>query len=206
MEIEITSLPRVSFQKKLPQTTATLNRLFYINKACLRLLRKYTNEIYPNNVFAKVDKQHPVPASKKSETQIYVLNQGPSTSKNIPTAKIFMGSSSMEATTPTNPKKINMENLQLAECIGDVRSLLIQILSDDIPADIDLDGYETTMDILDECHITFLSCFQVFYPTSSLKWNCLCELLAQEEKVSLNLLEVFVKRRCILKEKKFLSG
>lgn len=130
---------------------------------------------------AKVDK-HPVPTNKKSETQIYVLNQGPSTSKNIPTSKFFMGSS-MEATTPTNPKKINMENLQLAECIGDVRSLLIQILSDDIPADIEPDGYETTMDILDECHTTFLSCFNVFYPTSTLKWNCLCELLAQEEKV-----------------------
>lgn len=178
-------------KKKLPQTTASLNRLFYINKACLRLLRKYTNEIYPNNVFAKVDKQYAVPANKKSETQIYVLNQGPSTSKNVPTAKFFMGSS-MEATTPTNPKKINMENLQLAECIGDVRSLLIQILSDDIPADIDLDGYETTMDILDECHTTFLSCFNVFYPTSSLKWNCLCELLAQEEKVDTDLNFVFI--------------
>lgn len=180
---------RLNFlQKKLPQTTASLNRLFYINKACLRLLRKYTNEIYPNNVFTKTDKPQTTTATaaanKKSETQIYVLNQAPSTSKNIPTTKFFMGSS-MEAATPTNPKKINMENLQLAECIGDVRSLLIQMLSDDIPSDIDIDGYETTMDILDECHTTFLSCFNVFYPTSSLKWNCLCELLAQEEKVNI---------------------
>lgn len=41
------------FKKKLPQTTAALNRLFYINKACLRLLRKYTNEIYPNSYFGR---------------------------------------------------------------------------------------------------------------------------------------------------------
>lgn len=133
-------------------------------------------------MFAKVDKTQSVPTNKKSETQIYVLNQAPSTSKSIHTAKYYMGSS-MDATTPTNPKKINMENLQLAECIGDVRFLLIQILSDDIPNDVDPDGYEVAMEILDECHTAFLSCFNVFYPTSNLKRNCLCELLAQEEKV-----------------------
>lgn len=93
-----------------------------------------------------------------------------------------MGSSSMDATTPTNPKKINTENLQLAECIGDVRALLIQILCDDLPAEIESEGYETTLEILDECHTTFLSCFNAFYPTSTLKWNCLCDLLSQEDK------------------------
>lgn len=133
-----------------------------------------------------------------------VLNQGPSTSKTAPTsgnvaAKGFMGSS-MDATTPTNPKKVNAENLQLAECIGNVRALLIQILCDEIPSDIEIEGnagiglnkqtisfhvltgYETTTEILDECHTTFLSCFNAFYPTSTLKWNCLCDLLAQEDK------------------------
>lgn len=32
-------------------------RLHYINKVCLRLLRRYTNEIYPNNS-PKIDKNH----------------------------------------------------------------------------------------------------------------------------------------------------
>lgn len=173
------------FQRRVHQTTATLNRLFYINKACLRLLRKYTNEIYPSNVVTRIDKA-PVPLNKRPDN-IYALNPAPSTSKNVPISKFFMGSSmettTTTTTTPTNPKKINVENLQLAECIGDVRSLLIKILSDDLPRDMDPDGYEITTDILDECHTTFLSCFHVFYPTSTLKWNCLCELLAQEEKV-----------------------
>lgn len=88
----------------------------------------------------------------------------------------------MDATTPTNPKKINTENLQLAECIGDVRALLIQILCDELPIDIEIEGYETTMEILDECHLTFLSCFNAFYPTATLRWNCLCDLLVQDEK------------------------
>lgn len=33
----------------------TCHRLYYVSKVCLRLLRKYTNEIYPNDV-PKVEK------------------------------------------------------------------------------------------------------------------------------------------------------
>lgn len=174
----------------MAQTKAVLSRLFYINKVCLRLLRKYTNEIYPNHTYViknklKSHKKHDANEvmTKTSETPSYVLNQGPSTSKSIlPIAntKSFMGSS-MEATTQSNPKKINTENLQLAECIGDVRALLIQILCDELPSDIAAEGYETTIDILDECHLTFLSCFNAFYPTATLRWNCLCELLVQKD-------------------------
>lgn len=36
---------------------STCNRLYYVSKVCLRLLRKYTNEIYPNDV-SKLDKFH----------------------------------------------------------------------------------------------------------------------------------------------------
>lgn len=59
---------------------AEMDRLVYISKASLRLLRTYTNEIYPNQ------------ASKK---------------------------------TPS-------ESVRLAECIGEVRALLRQILSDSV--------------------------------------------------------------------------
>lgn len=86
------------------------------------------------------------------------------------------------ATTPTNPKKINTENLQLAECIGDVRALLIQILCDEIPPIDCAEGHDIAMEILDECHATFLSCFNAFYPTATLKWNCLCDLLAHQDR------------------------
>lgn len=34
---------------------STCHRLYYISRVCLRLLRKYTNEIYPNNM-SKEDK------------------------------------------------------------------------------------------------------------------------------------------------------
>lgn len=32
---------------------------------------------------------------------------------------------------------------------------------------------------MDECNNTFVSCFNAFYPTSFLKWDCLCDLLLQ---------------------------
>lgn len=35
-------------QKNLPRTNAALHRLDYVAKVCLRLLRKYTIEIYPS--------------------------------------------------------------------------------------------------------------------------------------------------------------
>lgn len=41
------------------------------------------------------------------------------------------------------------------------------------------------LEILEECHISFVACFDAFYPTSSLKWNCLCDLLSQMDKVRL---------------------
>lgn len=161
-----------------------MNRLFYITKACLRLLRKYTNEIYPNEGF-----RSNLAANKKTNdtdpkppTQIFVHNQGPSTSKTSTSSLRSVMGSSMDASTPTATRKINTENLQLAESIGDVRALLIQMLCDDLPGDMEVDAHHVSQQILDECHRTFLACFNSFYPTSTLKWNCLCTLLGQDEK------------------------
>lgn len=106
---------------------------------------------------------------------------GPSSAKLKHPLKQAM-SSSLDATSLLNPKKTTVENLQLAECIGDVRALLIDILCDEIALSPESDGYESTMEILDECHTTFLSCFNAFYPTSTLKWNCLCDLLMKKDK------------------------
>lgn len=173
------------------QTRVSLKRLVYICRACLRLLRKYCNEIYPSDG----GRSTAAPARDDDsgtaigETQIYVLNQGPSTSKSATSGKFLMGSS-MDATTPTAERlaarKCNTENLQLAECIGDVRALLIQILCDEVPPTADGGGLDeqahaTAQRIFDECHTTFLACFSVFYPTATLKWNSLCDLLAQDD-------------------------
>lgn len=50
---------------------ATCNRLYYVSKVCLRLLRKYTNEIYPNEV-PKADKLQP----KKQPSESDDKNEG----------------------------------------------------------------------------------------------------------------------------------
>lgn len=39
-------------------------------------------------------------------------------------------------------------------------------------------------DVRQECHNTFVTCFDVFYPSGPLKWAILCELLDQIEKFS----------------------
>ncbi|KAB0796834.1 hypothetical protein PPYR_10895 [Photinus pyralis] len=124
-------------------TTLELERLVYISCASLRLIRTYTNEIYPSQI----------------------------------------------------SKKAPLENVHLAESIGDVRALLKQILSDILPATIQgkksskskvtkNGSYHVRMmnSILEECHGTFVACFHAFYPTSYLKWTCLCDLLADIEK------------------------
>lgn len=123
-----------------------LERLVYISRSSLRLIRIYTNEMYPNQV----------------------------------------------------TKKIPLENVHLAESVGDVRALLKQILSDNLPSlmlikksgksklhRVNSNGIYTKMmnGILDECHQTFVACFHAFYPTAYLKWNCLCDLLSEIDKV-----------------------
>ncbi|CAL1686165.1 unnamed protein product [Lasius platythorax] len=120
-----------------------MERLVYISKASLRLLRTYTNEIYPNHVV----------------------------------------------------KKSPPESVRLAECIGEVRALLRQILSDSLPIALKSKGKtrsnknssstlgnKMTTSILDECHKTFVACYHAFYPTAYLKWTCLCELLSEIDK------------------------
>jgi E3 ubiquitin-protein ligase MYCBP2 len=118
-----------------------LERLVFISRACLRLLKTYTNELYPN-----------------------------------------------ESVT----KKTISESSQLATCIGDVRSLLRQILSDSLPnlkrsgksKKRDTGAYQKMVtEILQEAHETFVACFHAFYPTASLRWSSLCHLLGEVERL-----------------------
>uniref|UniRef100_A0A1B6EGK8 PHR domain-containing protein n=1 Tax=Clastoptera arizonana TaxID=38151 RepID=A0A1B6EGK8_9HEMI len=80
-------------------------------------------------------------------------------------------------------KKSVMESVRLAECVGDVRVLLHQILLDPLPSfrkknqGTQSQFMKMGLDILHECHQTFVSCFHAFYPTPFLKWTALCNLL-----------------------------
>lgn len=93
-------------------------------------------------------------------------------------------------------KKIPLENVHLAESVGDVRTLLKQILSDNLPILLHKKSSKSknlTQNIvlmnslLEECHNTFVACFHAFYPTAYLKWNCLCDLLSEIDKVRASL-------------------
>ncbi|XP_043286736.1 E3 ubiquitin-protein ligase MYCBP2 isoform X2 [Venturia canescens] len=91
-------------------------------------------------------------------------------------------------------KKSPPESVRLAECVGEVRALLRQILSDSVPTGLRSKGKTKTSKsdrsignkmisiILDECHKTFVACYHAFYPTAYLKWTSLCELLSEIDK------------------------
>ncbi|XP_055684525.1 E3 ubiquitin-protein ligase highwire isoform X1 [Lutzomyia longipalpis] len=182
------SLGELKDRRRYLHIHSCLERLVYVNKSCLRLLRKYTNEVYPVVIVEKTEKKtkfwgDPKDPEKRKSSSLTV-NKGASTSKMTASGKIFglSGNAAETTSTPTAAKKANSENLLLAECIGEVRALLMQILCDDIQMDAESEAAEMLTNILDECHVTFVSCFNAFYPTSTLKWNCLCDQLAQMDR------------------------
>ncbi|XP_074650729.1 E3 ubiquitin-protein ligase MYCBP2-like [Tubulanus polymorphus] len=84
-------------------------------------------------------------------------------------------------------KKQRPESTKLAEAVGETRALLRRILTENRAniyhrESISVPGSEPKYiklghQILEECHETFVACFHAFYPTGSLKWLCLCDLL-----------------------------
>lgn len=96
---------------------------------------------------------------------------------------------------PNGPisKKTPPEVPKLAECVADARALLQHILSDEVPLSpmhtsfpsSGLHSSSSTFALLSNClhtvleesHETFLSCYHAFYPSASLKWRGLCDLL-----------------------------
>ncbi|XP_067640218.1 E3 ubiquitin-protein ligase highwire isoform X3 [Eurosta solidaginis] len=189
---------------RLLQVKQSLSYLIYVNKSCLRLLRKYTNEIYPQrassatfvntlaassiaNALTKLQTRNGKTGEGKDKNSKSALSNSASTVIANNVAKYFGEISAPSTVGATNgssmTRKPNMENVQLAECIGNVRALLIGIFCDDVLKDIcSVRGFSMVLEILEECHISFVACFDAFYPTSSLKWNCLCDLLSQMDK------------------------
>ncbi|XP_055524898.1 E3 ubiquitin-protein ligase highwire isoform X3 [Wyeomyia smithii] len=178
--------------RKVNQNIISLNRLVYICKASLRLLRKYINEIYPYKGFNNGDKlstkgklmsvKSDIKQEKSPKTKCYDANVLVSSVDSKSDLLKVNDINIMEINTPMLNKKVSSESIQLAECIGDVRALLTQILCDELPYHSGNDICSMILNVLDECHTTFVSCFNAFYPTSFLKWNCICNLLAQIDK------------------------
>lgn len=105
-------------------------------------------------------------------------------------------------------KKITSETERLAECVGSTQDLLRRILAEEVNPNLlkfrvfvdeppgALISSPYVDDILTECHLTFRSCFHAFYPTGSLKWLCLCDLLQHLEPVS--QVSVTISIKCIV--------
>lgn len=100
-----------------------LNRYVYTCQVCLRLLKKYINEIYPSESF-KFNENEKSATSKSYHQQAEIPKPS-----QLPVSSVSIAS---EAGSQHTSRKINVEKIQLAESIGNVRALLIQILCDDL--------------------------------------------------------------------------
>ena len=101
-----------------------LNRYVYTCQVCLRLLKKYINEIYPSESFKfnENDKSIASRSGHQQTTEAIKMNPLPQSSTSI----------TSEVSSQHVMRKSNVEKIQLAESIGNVRALLIQILCDDL--------------------------------------------------------------------------
>jgi E3 ubiquitin-protein ligase MYCBP2 len=164
-----------------------LNRYIYICQVCLRLLKKYINEIYPSESF-KYNENDKNSSNKTNQNEISKFVDGKaaggSSNVSVTTTTTTTGNSSQDPSThlTQSQRKNNSEKINLAESIGNVRALLIQILCDDSWNVCSVKTSAMYFSVLDECNDTFVSCFNAFYPTSYLKWDCLCDLLSQMDK------------------------
>lgn len=86
-------------------------------------------------------------------------------------------------------KKVQPESSRMAECVADTQSLLSCILSGGISLPEDAEGLlgrgaAMQMTLLEECEATFMACYHAFYPSTTLKWRGLCELLVDPARRS----------------------
>ncbi|RWS17339.1 E3 ubiquitin-protein ligase MYCBP2-like isoform X4 [Dinothrombium tinctorium] len=80
----------------------------------------------------------------------------------------------------------NSDLSKLADCVGDTRTLMKMILSDP-PNVVSLKNHRDGEKLLElpallnqvmgECQQAFMSCYQAFYPSPTLRWRALCDLL-----------------------------
>ncbi|XP_033112056.1 E3 ubiquitin-protein ligase MYCBP2-like [Anneissia japonica] len=87
-------------------------------------------------------------------------------------------------------KQSVQETNQLAECVGNTGILLRMILKE--PSKLmkllarKSQCLKLWQRIQDQCHRTFVQCFHAFYPTSQLKWTCLCWQLNTMNQINAN--------------------
>ena len=76
---------------------------------------------------------------------------------------------------------------RLAECVCEVKTQLVSMLSDPLPmlgsvrkfgqpTKLRHQALEMADSLLQDVHVTYVSCFHAFYPTGHLKWVCLSSL------------------------------
>ena len=116
-------------------------------------------------------------------------------------------SSADKDTSSANVKTVS-ETQRLAECVYEVRSQLVSMLADPLPALTSIrkfgqpanskhEALEMAESLMKDAHLTFVSCFHAFYPTGPLKWVALCSLLANiDERNCDRLLAAVIDSLC----------
>ena len=112
-------------------------------------------------------------------------------------------STDKESSTKTVP-----ETQRLAECVYEVKTQLVSMLADPLPAlssirrfgqpaNLKHEALHMAESLMKDAHLTFVSCFHAFYPTGPLKWVSLCSLLSNlDERNCDRLLAAVIDSLC----------
>ncbi|KAG8222420.1 hypothetical protein J437_LFUL008417, partial [Ladona fulva] len=152
-----------------------LHRLVYISRSSLRLLRTYTNEIYPNDVLWRCLSPESAKLAESVGDVRALLRQILLDPLPPP-----LGSPSNFHSSATKRTSHSKSKTPLQKGSSFPSDETAQENGQEIPGNLSslAPYWQMTSSILDECHRTFVACFHAFYPTPALKWTILCHLLS----------------------------
>ena len=184
-----------------------VQRLVYVSTACLRLINVFINQCYPlrggnggasggessrlaecigdtRDLLKKilVDSRRQVslsPRHRHVDDEANLVDSATVGNRNLNSAApsavvVDRASDDVTHTAPRNPPTTNPQRSDSGECLVDDVTRIEQQLA------------AHARSIVDECHQAFVASFHAFYPSTHLKWNCLCDLLNLLEPVSDN--------------------
>ena len=173
-----------------------LERLVYVSTACLRLINVFINQVYPNqgrrggggvqessrlaecigdtrDLLKKilVDSYRQISFhAAAAHAQQHRLDSPPAGNKNLNSPVLGSYSPPPPTLSPKHASQPPPHHEATTQRIDDLARTEAQLAAH-------------ARSIIDECHQTFVASFHAFYPSTHLKWNCLCDLLNLLEPV-----------------------
>ncbi len=148
-----------------------LSRIIFVCRASLRLIRFYVLEVYPaKSKQFKTPNAESVPITHAIADVRTVL-------------RTILSDSTLAQFNRTKNSRASGDG----KCLAFIFNRSVSHGSN-VSYSVDPAPFVAMVEqVVSESHETFVACFHVFYPTATLKWAILCELLNQVEKVRCNV-------------------